>query len=179
MILKSLVIFCAGLLISCGPSTKTQNQVENKEKPIISIKPVKYEVYFLASRTSVHPPDEYTIDTNGQMVIVSQQLMSDGNWKKPKGLAFLEPEDKVILDSLVADELLYTIKAEDVLPPCPDGADYSIMVVRKDKKLSLSLKTNTCAMIENTLSGSQRPIIKRLLQLFESMRGKYRPAFKD
>lgn len=179
MILKSLVIFSAGLLISCGPAAKTQNQVENKENPTTPIIPIKYEVYFLASRTSVHPPDEYTIDTNGQMVIVSQQLMADGKWKKPKGLAFLEHEDKVILDSLVADDLLYSIKAEDVLPPCSDGADYSIMVVRKDKKLSLSLKTNTCAIIENTLPGSQRPVLKKLLQLFESMRGKYRPLFQQ
>ncbi len=179
MILRSLVFFSACLFIACGPSAKTQSQVENELNAPIAVVTIKYEVYFIASRTPVHPPDEFTIDTNGQMVIVSQQLMQDGKWKKPKGLAMIEEPEKAILDSLVADELLYSIPAEDVQPPCSDGGDYSIIVVRKDKKLNFSLKTNTCAINENTLSGRQRVILKRLLQLFESMRVKYRPQFGD
>src|SRR5688572_20186247 len=105
MILRSLVFFSACLFIACGPSANTQNQVENKQNTTTPLIPLKYEVYFLASRTPVHPPDEFTIDTNGQMVIVTQQLMQDGKWKKPKGLAIIEEPEKLLLDSLVADDL--------------------------------------------------------------------------
>jgi hypothetical protein len=171
-----LLLFCVGL-ISCGQSAKTQTEVNSDKKTITPVIQAGYEIYLLASRTAINPPDEITLDSNGQMVVISQQLMQDGTWKKPKGLAKIEPEDKALLDSLIGDDILYSISEEDVLPPCPDGADYIIKIDRKDRSRIFSLKANTCAIEENTLSGRQRPVFKKLITLFEAMRSKYRPAF--
>ena len=172
------IVFLAGLiLLSCGQSAKTQSEVKYESKAITPIIPVGYEIYFLASRTSINPPDEITLDSNGQMVVISQQLMQDGTWKKPKGLAKLEPEDKAVLDSIISEDILYTISEEDVLPPCSGGADYIIKIDRKDRNRIFSLKANTCAIDENTLSGRQRAVFRKLIELFESMRVKYRPQF--
>lgn len=177
---NSLILGILGLFsLSCGTSSKSTDQVDNSTKTVSQTAPLRYEIYLLASRTTIHPPDEITIDTNGQMVAISQQLMNDGKWKNPKGLAMLEEVDKVILDSIIADERLYTINAEDILPPCADGADYTILVARRDKPMKISLKTNSCAATENTLSGGQRTAFKKLLQLIDTVRVKYRPLFRN
>ena len=173
---KSLV-FLFLVLIGCGSSQDTEKDSKIQVNPPIPQIPLKYEVYILGSRTANNPPDEITIDSNGQMVIISQQLMPDGKWKKPKGLAVLEDKDRMALDSLVADSLLYSITDADVLPPCSNGADYIVKIARLDIKRTYSLKTNTCAADENTLSGPQRIIIRRLIRQFEAMRSKYRPQF--
>ena len=176
----NILVFFSGLvLLSCGQSAKTQTEVNNEAKPLLPVIPAKYEIYFIASRTPTNPPDEITIDSNGQMVTLSQQLMADGKWKTPKGLARLEPEDKIVLDSLVFNDLLYSIMLEDVIPPCPNGSTYVIKIERKDRKEVFSLETNACAITENTLSATQRPVFRRLIQLFESMRVKYRPRFHE
>lgn len=171
----SLFLFC--LLIGCGTSKNTEKESKLEVNPPIQQIPLKYEVYILASRTANNPPDEITIDSNGLMVFISQQLMPDGKWKKPKGLAQFEDVDKVSLDSLVSDSALYAITDADVLPPCATGADYTIIIKRLDIHKSLSLKTNTCATDENTLSGLQRSLFRRLIRQFEAIRSKYRPQF--
>ena len=173
-----LFLFPALLLLSCAPSAKTQTQVITDKTPILPVIPVKYEFYFITSRTPTSPPDEISLDSNGQMVAKTQQLMPDGKWKNPKGLAKIEPEDKIALDSLISNDLLYSIMEEDVQPQCPEGSAYIIKIDRKDLKHVFSLKTNVCAITETTLSSSQRVVFRNLMQLFEAMRVKYRPSFQ-
>lgn len=161
-------------IIGCGTSQEVKKDEGHKEAITADI-PVSYRLYFRASRTLQSPPDEVSIDTTGQMVFVTQQRMSDGTWRSPKGLAFLEPKHADSLIALITDSLLYTIRQEDVISPCPDGADYDIRIERMDKKWTLATRTNTCARTANLLTGERRQLIKRLIDLFEEIRGFYRP----
>ena len=167
-------------LASCGTTKNTQTTLPKEERTIsIASKAPTYNIYYYASNTLTLPNDEITIDSTAYVIYTSQQKMQTGNWRSPKGVSFLEPEDKDTLYSILSDTSLFHINSDDVSPECPDGSELRIKITRSDLRQSLAITTNTCASEYNLLSGATKKQFKRLLAYFEKMRTNYRPKYPE
>lgn len=153
-------------------TTETKTQDENSGIPGV-------QLYFKGTNTLTLPNDEFTIDTGGQVLFISQQQMSTGNWREPKGIAYLEPDDRDTIALLLLDDVTFTIKNQDVNMPCADGALITLRVHRTDGIQSLNLQTSTCATEYNTLFGQARKNFKILIPFLQRIRDKYRPMYLD
>lgn len=136
-------------------------------------------IYFKGSTTLTMPTDEFTIDTSGKVLFISQQKMASGDWREPKGVAFLEPDDKDTLNLFFGDSTMFKIKNEDVNTLCADGAIVTLRIYRTDMKQPLILETSTCAAEYNTLYGETRKKFKKMIYFFQRFRDKYRPMYLD
>jgi hypothetical protein len=173
----SIILFSFGLA-SCQSSKQTTTVATSTPTSAPSGRP-GIALYFKGGNTITMPNDEFTIDTTNQVLFVSQQKMAAGNWREPKGMAFLEPEDKDTLHLFFQDSNMFKIKSEDVNTPCADGASITLRVYRTDLKEPLILETSTCAAEYNTLYGETRKKFKKMIYFFQRFRDKYRPMFLD
>lgn len=172
-IVFSIIVFSVGL-ISC----QSAKQAATETTPAPSGRP-GIGLYFKGGNTLTMPNDEFTIDTTDQVLFISQQKMAAGNWREPKGMAFLEPEDKDTLNMFFQDSNMFNIKNEDINAPCADGAMITLRVYRTDLKEPLILETSTCAAEYNTLYGETRKKFRKMIYFFQRFRDKYRPMFLD
>lgn len=170
-ILFSIFVLSLGL-VSCQSSKQTTTTPPPSGPPGIAI-------YFKGANTLTMPNDEFTVDTSGQVLFISQQKMSSGDWREPKGVAYLEPDDKDTLNMFFQDSNMFKIKNEDINTPCADGAIITLRVYRTDMKEPLKLETSTCAAEYNTLYGETRKKFKKMIYFFQRFRDKYRPMYLD
>ncbi len=175
------IVVSAGL-ISCGggkPITKVILDTEPEKRTAPIVQPLKYSFHLNASGSVTTPHDDINIDTNGQMIFDTQQHMKDGTWKSPHGMAFLEPRDEDTLLSFIKHDALFSIDESDVSPSCPDGDHYSLQIVRTDLKKRLSVRTNTCAVEYNLLTGENRKTFPAFLAFLNRLRDRYRPLYTE
>lgn len=169
----SIIIFSLGL-VSCQSAKQTTSETT----PVHS-GPPGIAIYFKGTNTLTMPNDEFTVDTSGQVLFISQQKMASGDWREPKGVAYLEPDDKDTLNMFFQDSNMFKIKTDDINMPCADGAIITLRIYRTDKKTPLSLETSTCAAEYNTLYGETRKKFKKMIYFFQRFRDKYRPMYLD
>jgi hypothetical protein len=172
---------CSGW-ISCG-GTKALDKAAEKTAPKVTIpQPIhsyKYKLHLNASGSRTTSHDDINIDTNGQMIFDTQQLMKDGTWQSPHGMAFLDPRDADTLLSFIKIDALFSIDESDVSTSCPNGDRYLLQITRTDPPKKLSITTNTCSSEYNLLVGEQRKIYPAFLAYMGRLRRKYRPLFSD
>jgi|CXWL01.1.fsa_nt_gi hypothetical protein len=168
-------IFVVSLgLVSCQSSKQTRSGTTPAPSGIAGI-----GIYFKGANTLSIPNDEFTIDSSGKVLFISQQQMATGEWREPKGMAFIEPDDKDTLMLFFQDSNMFKIKNEDVNTLCADGALITLRVHRTDMKQPLTLETSTCAAEYNTLYGETRKKFKKMIYFFQRFRDKYRPMYLD
>jgi len=172
-IVFSIIVLSLGL-ISCQSAKQTTTETTPTPSG-----PPGIGIYFKGGNTLTMPNDEFTIDTTNQVLFISQQKMAAGNWREPKGMAFLEPEDKDTLNMFFQDSNMFKIKNDDVNTPCADGAIITLRVYRTDRTEPLILETSTCAAEYNTLYGETRKKFKKMIYFFQRFRDAYRPMYLD
>jgi hypothetical protein len=161
-------------LISCQSAKQTTTETTYPTPGSVGA-----ALYFKGTSTLTMPNDEFTIDTAGRVLFTSQQLMSEGNWREPKGVAYLEPKDADTLRMLLLnDSNLYQIKSEDVNGACPEGT-MLIKLYRTDRTSPTIIETSTCAAEYNTLYGKTRKDFKVLIRFLHRCRDFYRPMYLD
>lgn len=170
----SIIIILSSGFVSCQSAKQTSTETTPTLSGIPGI-----GLYFKGGNTLTMPNDEFTIDTADQVLFISQQKMTAGNWREPKGMAYLEPEDKDTLHMFFQDSNMFKIKNEDVNAPCADGASITLRVYRTDRNEPLILETSTCAAEYNTLYGETRKKFKKMIHFFQRFRDKYRPMYLD
>src|SRR4051812_25653100 len=89
-----ILTFCG--LLSCSSKTVTKNEEKKEGVKTAPVTPkmFTYSLSLEAPATIKHPHDGFWIDTSGQMTFETDQHMKNGTWKKPRGLAYLEPKDE-------------------------------------------------------------------------------------
>jgi hypothetical protein len=177
------VFFLSLGLLSCGGSGKSLSTSSEQKKD--TVKHVQlpssflYKFYLEAFGTFESPHDKFWIDTTGQMSFDYDQHMQSGQWKKLRGMAFLEVKDEDTLLTFIKDKTLFDIEEADVTPQCPTGDQYVLSIWRSDLTKRLSIHTNFCAAEYNLLTGPQRKLFPKFLAFLSRLRVRYRPGIMD
>jgi hypothetical protein len=175
--------FAALLVMGCNSSSQTtKTSTATIEKPVAKKKNDSSFVFTLrlrAVREMSSPFDDIYIDTNGQMVYETKQQMKDGQWRKPKGFAYLSIKDEDSLVNFIRKKSLFQIDPSDVKPECPAENVLFIDIYRSDLQKTLSLETNRCVENTNLLTGEQRHYFPQFIAFLEKVRVAYRPQLPE
>ncbi|MEI8134814.1 MAG: hypothetical protein WCH46_07015 [bacterium] len=168
-------------LSSCGgqPAIVKSKESIAKSKPSPQSIPFKYSLHLATSGSLSTPQDDFFMDTTSEYSFRTDQKMSDGTWKSPFGLGYLDPPEEDSLLRFVQNPLLYSIDENDVTPQCPEGDQYALKLYRTDTKQVLFIHTNTCSIEYNLLYGPKRKLFSQFIGYLEFLRKKYRPAFTE
>jgi hypothetical protein len=168
-------------LISCSSKSVSKTEEKNESKKVVLITPkmFTYSISLEAPASIKHPHDGFWIDTSGQMTFETDQHMKNGSWKKPRGLAYLEPKDEDSLLTFIRKDAFFSIEESDVSPQCPNGDQYILQLYRSDLNKKITLHTNTCASDFNLLTGEMRKVFPQFLAFIGRLRDRYRPLFTD
>lgn len=177
-----LFIILSISLGSCGGGKSASTTLQKTESEKV-IQPIpltfKYRFHLGTYGSETKPHDDIWIDTSGQMTFDTQQRLKNGNWKTPRGMAYLEPRDEDSLLFFISQDILFSIEQSDISPHCPNGEQFSIRIYRTDLKKELSVVTNECASEFNLLTGTQRKIFPPFIAYINRIRERYRPLFTD
>src|ERR1043165_2975861 len=98
LVIVYLAAVVAGGCNSSSQSTKTTATTIEKPQVKKQDSSFVFTLRFRAVKEMSSPYDDFFIDTNGQMIYETKQQMKNGEWRKPKGFAYLNLKDE---DSLV------------------------------------------------------------------------------
>jgi hypothetical protein len=177
----SVIIILSAAFFSCSSSksvTTSKSETDQKTVPPPA-QTFTYTLRLVASGSLNTPHDEIFLDTSGQITFNTDQRLKKGGWKRPRGLAFIEPRDEDTLLHFIQQEELFSIQESDITPQCPEGDQYLLKIHRSDLKNDLTVNTNTCASEFNLLSGSKRKLFSSFLTYIGRLRDRYRPGFTD
>ena len=120
--------------------------------------------------------DSWTMDTNHMMGVHTTERGSDGKFHTINALAELEPKDFDTLYNLILNGKLYALDSSDLTQQCAGDELYQLDIVPLASIKPVRLQFSACDTDYNLLLQPQRKYFSMLIEWFERMRVKYRPA---
>jgi hypothetical protein len=157
-------------------SVKTIAKADTVRQHPVPLPWFKFSVYISGSGLNNKPFDSFTIDTNGVMGVHTTRRTALGKWDAVSGVAQLDAPDFDTLRLLVLRGKLYEIDSSDMTEQCAGDEEYNINIVPLIGRKPVRLVIAACAADYNLLLEPQRLYFRKLIDWFERMRVKYRPA---
>jgi hypothetical protein len=177
-----IVGLAAVVAVGCNSSSQsTKTTATTIEKPQVkkSDSSFVFTLRLRAVKEMSSPYDDIFIDTNGQMIYETKQQMKNGEWRKPKGFAYLNLKDEDSLVNFISKKSLFEIDPMDVKPECPTENVLFLNIYRSDLQKTIAIETNRCAEITNLLTGEQRHYFPQFIAFLERVREAYRPQLPE